>query len=130
MRDASAAVEDASCSSARLPPLTFFVERFEEMKIHQLPMGARFVFEGEEYVKTGPMVATGKSGQRLIPKYAVLKPLGDAAAAPAAAPSDTLTRASVLAAFDAFHARCEALVAEDSRGELEAARAEFFAALA
>lgn len=25
------------------------------MKIHQLPMGARFEFEGEEYVKTGPL---------------------------------------------------------------------------
>lgn len=24
------------------------------MKIHQLPMGARFAYEGEEYVKTGP----------------------------------------------------------------------------
>lgn len=99
------------------------------MKIHQLPMGARFVFEGEEYVKTGPMVATSQSGQRLIPKYAMLEPLGDVAAAPAAAPSDTLKRAAVLAAFQAYHARCEALVAEDNRGELQAARAEFLATL-
>lgn len=27
------------------------------MKIHQLPMGARFEFEGAEYVKTGPLLA-------------------------------------------------------------------------
>ena len=49
------------------------------MKIHLLPMGARFVYEGEEYVKTGPLFASGKGGQRLIPKYAVLTPLGDQA---------------------------------------------------
>jgi len=30
------------------------------MKIHQLPQGARFDYEGEEYVKTGPLFATGK----------------------------------------------------------------------
>jgi hypothetical protein len=46
------------------------------MKIHQLPPGARFEYEGEEYVKTGPLLGTGKGGQRLIPKYAVLKVQG------------------------------------------------------
>ena len=45
------------------------------MKIHQLPQGARFEYEDEEYVKTGPLFGTGKAGQRLIPRYAVLKPL-------------------------------------------------------
>jgi uncharacterized protein (DUF1330 family) len=45
------------------------------MKIHQLPMGARFEYEGAEYVKTGPQLASGAGGQKLIPKYAVLKPL-------------------------------------------------------
>lgn len=53
------------------------------MKIHQLPLGARFAYEGAEYVKTGPQLASGPSGQRLIPKYAVLAPLdGKASAAP------------------------------------------------
>jgi len=95
------------------------------MKIHQIPMGTRFVYEGEEYVKSGPMVATGKAGQRLIPKYAVLKPLGDVAPVPADTPSDTLKRATVLDAFAAFYAWCETRVAEDKRGELEDRREDF-----
>lgn len=99
------------------------------MKIHQLPMGARFLFEGEEYVKTGPMVAAGKSGQRLIPKYAVLTPLGEARAEPAAPRDEPLRRADVLAAFDAFYARCEALVPPERRAELDAQRAAFLAHL-
>ncbi|MCX7162613.1 MAG: hypothetical protein NT083_06165 [Rhodocyclales bacterium] len=32
------------------------------MKIHQLPQGARFEYEGSEYVKTGPLSGTGKEG--------------------------------------------------------------------
>lgn len=99
------------------------------MKIHQMPMGARFVYEGEEYVKSGPMVATGRTGQRLIPKYAVLKPLGEVTAAPGPMPSDTLSRTAVLDAFGAFYNRCEALVADEKRGELESGRAEFLRAL-
>lgn len=38
-------------------------------------MGARFEYEGVEYVKTGPQLASGPGGQKLIPKYAVLRPL-------------------------------------------------------
>lgn len=99
------------------------------MKIHQLPIGARFLFEGEEYVKSGPMFGTSKAGRRLIPKSAVLTPVGDAAAAPAPARSGTLSRAAVLEAFEAFHARCSSLVPEGRHGELEAARAAFLEAL-
>lgn len=95
------------------------------MKIHQIPMGTRFVYEGEEYVKSGPMIAIGKTGQRLIPKHAVLKPLADGAVDPAVTPAETLARAAVLEAFAAFYARCEALVGEEKRGALEAARADF-----
>lgn len=98
------------------------------MKINQLPMGARFEYEGEEYVKTGPLFATGPLGQRMIPKYAVLKPLGGAA--PAAPPKrDSLPRAEVLKAFDDFHAQCKALVADDRQEALERARGAFLAAL-
>ena len=45
------------------------------MKIHQLPIGGRFEYEGVEYVKTAPLFATANGKQRLIPKYAVLKVL-------------------------------------------------------
>jgi hypothetical protein len=99
------------------------------MKIHQLPEGARFEYEGEEYVKTGPMFATGKRGQRLIPKYAVLKPLGTLDAVPAKAESDTLPRTAVRAAFDAFYAECMRCVPEDRRPAVDAARARFLAAI-
>lgn len=99
------------------------------MKIHQLPMGARFEYEGEEYVKTGPLVAAGPKGQRMIPKYAVLKPLAGVAA-PAPTPRrETLARADVLAAFEAFYGSCRSLVAEDGRPALDAARASFLKAL-
>jgi hypothetical protein len=100
------------------------------MKIHQIPLGTRFEYEGEEYAKTGPQLAIGKHGQRLIPKYAVLKPLGETASAPAAAGrSESLPHAQVLAAFERYHARCSALVPDTQRVELEAARMEFLKAM-
>lgn len=97
------------------------------MKIHQLPMGARFEFEGVEYVKCGPLVAAGPQGQRLIPKYAVLKALDGTP--PAASPRGPLAREAVLAAFERFHAACAPLVPEERRDELAAARAAFLKAL-
>lgn len=99
------------------------------MKIHQLPQGARFEYEGEEYVKTGPLFATGKGGQRLIPKYAVLKPLGAAAALPGKAARDSLLRANVLHGFEIFYTDCKALVPEDRQMLLDAARDRFLEAL-
>jgi hypothetical protein len=100
------------------------------MKIHQLPMGTRFEYEGVEYVKSGPMFATGPAGQRMIPKYAVLKPLDRLAAAPEAGPQDVVPHAEVLRAFAAFYTRCTDLVPEERRGELEGARGSFLQALA
>lgn len=99
------------------------------MKIHQLPMGARFEYQGQEYVKTGPLFATGSAGQRLIPKHAVLKPLGDTAAPQKPAPTATVPRTDVLAAFDAFCAECGALVPDDRQAALAAARERFLKAL-
>lgn len=92
------------------------------MKIHQMPMGARFELDGEEYVKTGPLFATGKAGQRLIPKYAVLTPLGGTPAPAPRPQAGALPRARVMAALDAFCGRCAALVPEDRRSEFAAAR--------
>lgn len=98
------------------------------MKIHQLSPGARFEYEGEEYVKSGPLVGTGKRGQRLIPKYAVLKVLGESAPV-RDKPSRSLSREAVLAAFERFYARCAPLVAEAERDAMGAARADFLQAL-
>ena len=100
------------------------------MKIHQLPNGARFEYEGEEYVKTGPLFATGKGRQRLIPKYAVLKPLGAAEGAGEKSKSDALSRPEVLKAFETFYAECQSRLPEDQQLALTAAREQFLQALA
>lgn len=94
------------------------------MKIHQLPQGARFEYEGEAYIKTGPMVGTGKQGQRLIPKYAVLKVLGDPAPG-TVKPEESLSPTMVLEAFDRFYALCKSIVPAEKWPELMAARDEF-----
>ena len=98
------------------------------MKIHQLPMGARFEYEGEEYTKTGPLFATGKGGQRLIPKYAVLRVLdGSQPVVPAA--DVALVKSDVRKAFDAFCEQCTMLVPDENRAALHAAREIFLKAL-
>lgn len=99
------------------------------MKIHQLPDGARFEYEGEEYVKTGPMFATGKRGRRLIPKYAVLKLLGAVADARPQSRGASVSRARVLEAFAAFHAECERCLPQEQRPALAEAREAFLKAL-
>lgn len=98
------------------------------MKIHQLPQGARFAYEGEEYVKTGPMSGTGKEGQRLIPRYAVLKPL-DSIETTRRPTSDALRRAEVLGAFGTFYTECRALVPEDKQAALAVAHDRLLRAL-
>lgn len=98
------------------------------MKIHQLPTGARFEYEGEEYVKTGPLLGSGKNGQRLIPRYAVLKPLGETEAAQATT-KDAVSRKDVLRAFDSFFEDCKALVPPHQQAAMGASRERFLKAL-
>ncbi len=98
------------------------------MKIHLLPMGARFEYEGEEYIKTGPLFASGNGGQRLIPKYAVLRVLEGGQPLPANT-ADTLAKAEVLKAFNVFYAQCERLVVDTERGTLHQARETFLKVL-
>lgn len=97
------------------------------MKIHQLANGARFEYEGEEYVKTGPLFATGKGGPRLIPKYAVLKPLENSRTTVDA--TDLVSRTTVIRAFDAFYTECAAMLPADRQPELEAGRERFLKAV-
>ncbi|MDO8944440.1 MAG: hypothetical protein Q7U75_14760 [Desulfobacterales bacterium] len=99
------------------------------MKIHQLPHGARFEYQGEEYVKTGPLFATGPGGQRLIPKYAVLKPLGEFENAKEGPKNDLLSRAKVLDAFATFYAECKHRTPDDQQRMLAVAREHFLQAL-
>jgi hypothetical protein len=98
------------------------------MKIHLLSMGARFEYEGEEYVKTGPLFATGKGGQRLIPRYAVLRVLGGDQPRPAST-GDSLAKADVLKAFNVYYAQCERMTVDTEHGTLHHARETFLKAL-
>jgi hypothetical protein len=98
------------------------------MKIHQLPFGARFEYEGREYVKTGPLFGTCDGSQRLIPKYAVLRPL-DGAVEQKKASRETVRRTDVAEAFDVFCRQCGPLVPDDRQTAFEKARAGFLAAL-
>ena len=103
-------------------------------------MGGRFEFEGKVYVKVGPMAAAAEDGggQRLIPRWAVLKPVGGAAEAAPKRPARQLDEAAVTAAFEAYHAACAKLVTEACmdvdrgmalRAALEEARLRFLEAL-
>ncbi len=100
------------------------------MKLNQLPLGARFEYDGQIFTKTGPLTAAAENGgQRMIPRYATLRPLGEPP--PAAAPQTgrQLDEARVLAAFDNFFQTCQRLTDDFSKPRLEAARQTFLAAL-
>ncbi len=98
------------------------------MKIHQLPDGARFEYKGEEYVKTGPMFGTGPDGPQLIPRSAVLRPLGEQGNARDSG-NELVARTKVLRAFNAFYAECRALVPGEQQRELELLHGHFLASL-
>lgn len=108
------------------------------MKFTQLPIGARFEFEGQVYTKTSPIAASGESGgQKLIPRYAALKPLA-ATTKPAPRPARALDEKQLMSAFEAFAADCARLLdqaATDTtqralfRADLDTARQRFLDAL-
>lgn len=104
------------------------------MKFQMLPLGARFEFEGDVYVKTGPLTAAAEAGgQRMIPRSAVLKPL-DAPVVEKPKAGRKLDAAVVTAAFELFFTDCARLLqsaepdvlrASALRAELDAARRRF-----
>ncbi|MBL0285672.1 MAG: hypothetical protein IPQ01_18540 [Zoogloea sp.] len=100
------------------------------MKLTQLPLGARFEYDGEIFTKTGPMTAASeKHGQRMIPRYAVLKPADGFTPPAQPEAARTLDEAAVLAAFERFFGTALRLSDDFSKAELEAARQKFLAAL-
>ena len=101
------------------------------MKFTQIPLGTRFEFEGKVFSKTGPMTATAEdgSGQRLIPRYAVLKPVEGWTPPVETATAKQLDEARVVAAFDAFYGNCLHLVDDFSKPALLAARQPFLEAI-
>jgi hypothetical protein len=99
------------------------------MKLQDIPVGTRFEYQGRVFVRTGPITATAEDGsQRMIPRYADLRPLDPLPEKPPAS-QRTLDEARVRAAFDEFHRTCLRITDDFSRAELEAARRRFIAAL-
>lgn len=99
------------------------------MKLQHLPIGARFEFKGQVFVKTGPLTAASEEGgQQIIPRSAVLKPLE----APVAEPKGKgrqLDETKLLAAFEDFYRTCSELLDEPARPQLVEARTRFLQAL-
>lgn len=52
------------------------------MRFHQLPVGARFTFEGQSYTKTSSLLASsdGSGAGRMIPRSAAVSPLDPSSA--------------------------------------------------
>ena len=84
------------------------------MKFPHLPTGAQFEFDGKAYTKVSPLVAAAEdgSGQRVIPRYAVLRPIGELVQAVAAAHSGQLDPDKVRMAFASFEADAMRLLDE------------------
>jgi hypothetical protein len=101
------------------------------MKLQHLAIGARFEYEGAVYVKTGPLTAASEEGrQRIIPRYAILRPLDVPAAESNPSPvKGRLEAVRVRTAFERFYESCERLVPEDGRNELAEARQLFLEAI-
>lgn len=99
------------------------------MKLQHLPIGARFEYKGQIFVKTGPLTAASEpGGQQVIPRSAVLRPL-EAPVAEVNGKGRQLDETKVRAAFDHFYRTCSGLLDESSRQPLADARATFLQAL-
>ncbi len=111
------------------------------MKFHEVLIGQRFEFEGEDYTKKSPVTAThGVSGrQKFIRRSAPVKPVSEELS-PISRSGTCLDADIVAAALDVFHSRCleclgdlapevsEASIA-NAREKLARGRAEFESAL-
>jgi len=96
------------------------------VKFPQVPVGERFDYQGETLVKTGPMTACNERGgdTRLIPRSAVVRPVGATPEAQPVAP--ILTQALVREALAAFDARLRSSIGamdQADRGPIGAALA-------
>jgi len=98
------------------------------MKFPHLPIGAQFEFDGKAYTKVSPLVAGAEdgSGQRVIPRYAELRPIGEPVQGTPAAHSRLLDSDKVRAAFASFEADAMRLLDEacgDDAGRCDALKA-------
>ena len=104
------------------------------MKFNEVAIGQQFEFDGEQYLKTGPLVASTVEGskQKFMARYAVVRLLGEATPAAKEKDERQLRVGLVMAAFDTFYARCVPVLQDlpqASRNEVEQARKEFLDSL-
>lgn len=100
------------------------------MKLQHLQIGDSFEYEGVIYVKTGPLTASSEpGGQRIIPRYAMLRPLNTPADEAKCAGSSGVDTAKVRMAFTTLFETCNRLVDDEGRQELAKARTRFLKAL-
>lgn len=78
------------------------------MKFHELDIGQRFELDGAVYVKSSPVLASREEGgeRKFMARSAPVYPLGGAERRPAEKTDQLLRAEAVLAAFEAYHARC------------------------
>jgi len=84
------------------------------MKFHDLDIGQRFELDGVVYVKTSPVLA-GKAdggGTKFMPRYVMVKLLAGEVPRAKVEQEKMLRQEAVLAAFEAYHARCREVIDE------------------
>lgn len=100
------------------------------MKLHDLAIGARFEYNGQVFVKTGPITATSEEGgQQMIPRYAVLKPLDVPAAETPAPAQQKVSETAIRIAFERFYQVALRATPAAAHEDLEAARDRFLRAI-
>jgi hypothetical protein len=106
------------------------------LKFTQVSLGQRFVYQGETLVKIGPLTATNERGgnTRLIPRSAVVSPLGETHQQPVAKSGlDPRLVETALARFDARWrvalTKVDATERKPLETELASAQSELRAAL-
>ena len=115
------------------------------MKFHEISIGQRFDFEGDAYVKTGPVMASRErdGARRLMRRSSQVTLSAEetcAESVEAETSAEVLPRERVLTAFETFSALCDRCLeemldacdqraVEESRRALQRGRHEFIAAL-
>jgi len=106
-------------------------------KFTLLAIGESFEFQGEHYLKSGPLTARHltDNSQRMIPRSALVTPLGKTAPTAAETTPRQLPAEQVLEAFEHYHKGCrewlqmteevDASLAEKIREAMQAARQRF-----
>lgn len=95
------------------------------MRFHELPVGQRFEFEGEAYVKISPLVAKAEGNwkTRFMPRATEVQPVQAEAPRPAVVQRREVETEAVVRAFDAFYGECLRCVDDLGAGGGEALKA-------